>query len=86
MRESGSCGQGCDLLRFTVRVRCLRTSVRFPAASKEGQQVLDYNELKDQGGLDVWPGFDELPYAKTLEGDPVQSGRFRLLADLVSAR
>ena len=38
--------------------------------------MLDYTELKDEGGLEVWPGFDELPYAKTVEGDPVQSGRF----------
>ena len=38
--------------------------------------MLDYTELKDKGGLEEWPGFDELPFAKTLEGDPVQSGRF----------
>ena len=47
-----------------------------PVTSKGGHQVLDYTELKDEGGLEAWPGFDELPYAKTVEGDPVQSGRF----------
>ena len=38
--------------------------------------MLDYTELKDEGGLEEWPGFDELPFAKTLEGNPIQSGRF----------
>ena len=38
--------------------------------------MLDYTDLKDEGGLETWPGFDELPYARTLDGDPVQSGRF----------
>ena len=38
--------------------------------------MLDYKELKDKGGLEIWPSFDELPFATVLEGEPIQSGRF----------
>ena len=38
--------------------------------------MLDYTELKEEGGLVLWPPMKELPSIKLLEGDPIRSGRF----------
>jgi uncharacterized cupin superfamily protein len=40
--------------------------------------MLDYTTLKDKGGLEPWPAFKDLPFAKVLEGNPVHEGRFDL--------
>ena len=40
--------------------------------------MLDYAQLKDEGGLEPWPPLGELPFVKVLEGDPVHEGRFDL--------
>jgi uncharacterized cupin superfamily protein len=38
--------------------------------------MLDYTELKEEGGLVLWPPMKELPFITVLEGDPIHSGRF----------
>ena len=38
--------------------------------------MLDYTELKEEGGLVLWPPMEELPSINVLEGDPIHSGRF----------
>lgn len=32
--------------------------------------MLDYTELKEEGGLVLWPPMEELPSINVLEGDP----------------
>ena len=38
--------------------------------------MLDYTELKEEGGLVLWPPTKELPSINVPEGDPIHSGRF----------
>ena len=38
--------------------------------------MLDYTELKEEGGLVLWQPMEELPSINVLEGDPIRSGRF----------
>ena len=41
-------------------------------------KMLDYVQLKDEGGLEPWPPLNDLPFAEVLEGNPEHSGRFDL--------
>ena len=38
--------------------------------------MLDYTELKEEGGLVLWPPMEELSSINVLEGDPIHSERF----------
>lgn len=40
--------------------------------------MLDYNQLKNRGGLEPWPPMEDLPFVKVLSGNPKHFGRFDL--------